>query len=1329
MVSIKSIPKKLIDDKFSRILSKSYTKRGMTFEKDGSFKKLFDLWNTTGRKHYGMDDRQIVNAVKEFALERLKTVSTHKDQHENVADIPLLFNEMKKFHQKNGQQVNIKRVNELVNVCKVKLYTPRPNADKKSKFTLVRDINGDDMRFSLIICPSTFAFSRDVMEQVKELGNEINAYENKGIFEKAFAEILAQVKSSRRHFLLSYNELAVIKFVHWSERITNVEQQAIRNRIFHQTNKPLYFLRMLLATDADNNFLSSDYLKYDVKTVAKSFKELVSFKYNGYLRENFHPNSCLLTAIIQCFTSYFAGKKMKIPTYQNLCEIMKLKYKPCNIKCSIEQALPFFEKYQLGLKVFSKTMKLIFHLPSGEKRPTMYSIIDGDHIYLINNNNKKIEKLEAEVLEIKEKAPAKPPRDYQLPKEEDCEVEYVILKDSEKKDRTHKQLKEILNKIKEYSTSEKDVKLRFITYNVKKILIELYKQNFSVRASFKDQTIVSCSFSINTEDITISVSISFPLQDDEGIENEQPINVDTAENYKKMLAQKFKLESKLLNKKYLSHYNDYTSEIEELNPIGALNITFQEDVIHELEGLDMRKAYPTVLRELKKLPIFEYFDVYQKYDDHPIEDLTIYYVYSASIYARHEYSRQFGFMLKLFKSDEFKILNFRRPSKIIKCDFKPILDEVFASDLPDAMKKDVCNVTIGKLRRSQQQQTRTYIFKDECEALAHCSMYGEFAQVEKITDENLTIFVVNITTTSQLLSGFRNFNELIVSKCSAKAIEICNKLRENDVEVIGIKTDCIIYKNNSGWGLEENDYIEKNFNFGSGMGQYRIEKDKSNEKLTFKIGANTRMNIIDLSIAEQKSFTRDEEWKEDSKTIVEACKEYESILVLAWRPGAGKSTICKRLGKGRVLFVSPTNALCDEIIAGGFDAITIHSLLGRSVDDVSLDTAKFDVSEYQTIVFDEILQTSESLRLEIVRFMENHYDKFYIANGDARQLISIKDKEMQGEMGVCDADIDEYRVKCLNVMFPKQIYFSCIKRGETEQDCIDLENISDDILRLKNKQHLLFDLLADKYKIPVITQMKQVETMRNLTFYRNTRKTINNHWAKKIGRKDGSLSDQVLVDDVVVGATYHKFKTFKIKTGLKYIVVEKKKDSIVIVNFHAKRAFDAGKGAEPVKMEVCNNIFSDKLMFPYAQTIDSCQGITIGNGEKVCLWDIQSPFVNYRYVYVMVTRVRSLSQLVLFKYSDSKVEMLKNTYGKLLIENRIQGHVDADIEAGREVDEENYVDYDWVMERLEKQQYVSELSGQLLTIETCSIDRIDNSIGHIKSNCRLITRIENVSKG
>ena len=205
--------------------------------------------------------------------------------------------------------------------------------------------------------------------------------------------------------------------------------------------------------------------------------------------------------------------------------------------------------------------------------------------------------------------------------------------------------------------------------------------------------------------------------------------------------------------------------------------------------------------------------------------------------------------------------------------------------------------------------------------------------------------------------------------------------------------------------------------------------------------------------------------------------------------------------------------------------------------------------------------------------------------------------------------------------------------------------------------------------------------------------------------------------DIILCTTYHNFRKFQINASVKYNVIKLKENSIVVSNIYDD---------ENTELEIPRDIINTKFTSPYCFTIDAIQGLTID--EPTTLFDIQCPYAcNYKYIYTMVSRMTSLSLLTIFKYSDQKLKMLNNAYYKQRIIRNIEMHELADEEAGRIYTDEDYVNFDWVMEKLKEQDYKST-SGEILTIETISIDRKDNKKAHTKDNCQLMTWLENVSK-
>jgi len=82
----------------------------------------------------------------------------------------------------------------------------------------------------------------------------------------------------------------------------------------------------------------------------------------------------------------------------------------------------------------------------------------------------------------------------------------------------------------------------------------------------------------------------------------------------------------------------------------------------------------------------------------------------------------------------------------------------------------------------------------------------------------------------------------------------------------------------------------------------------------------------------------------------------------------------------------------------------------------------YDVSEYDTIVFEEIMQYGPKLLSAIHRFMNLHPDKKFIANGDLSQNMPI----LFGHNNILSEE--NYLMLYINSMFPNQIILQEPKR-------------------------------------------------------------------------------------------------------------------------------------------------------------------------------------------------------------------------------------------------------------------------------------------------------------
>jgi len=138
------------------------------------------------------------------------------------------------------------------------------------------------------------------------------------------------------------------------------------------------------------------------------------------------------------------------------------------------------------------------------------------------------------------------------------------------------------------------------------------------------------------------------------------------------------------------------------------------------------------------------------------------------------------------------------------------------------------------------------------------------------------------------------------------------------------------------------------------------------------------------------------------------------MMIRAEFAGSGKSYTCKQMEKRghNVVCVCPTNNLATNY---GDNGITINKFFGFGLSE-DTKMAKFDDSEYDTIVFDEIVFHNTFILRKIKRYCENNPDKIIIATGDTNQLETV-------DITTNTQDKSEYTDKCIDIIFKNRMHF------------------------------------------------------------------------------------------------------------------------------------------------------------------------------------------------------------------------------------------------------------------------------------------------------------------
>ena len=425
----------------------------------------------------------------------------------------------------------------------------------------------------------------------------------------------------------------------------------------------------------------------------------------------------------------------------------------------------------------------------------------------------------------------------------------------------------------------------------------------------------------------------------------------------------------------------------------------------------------------------------------------------------------------------------------------------------------------------------------------------------------------------------------------------------------------------------------------------------------------------------------------------------KNIFVKGSLPGVGKTTACKN--NKDVLFISPYNKLCQQLRKDGYDSITLNKLLAIGIDDDKcIKMKKYDISQYKTLVFDEVLLYNPKQLYLIKMFMDNNKDKRFHCTGDIdqRKPFTFDCNNVKDE--------NEYQMSCLNQMFPDQVTLKINKRLKRRSDKKTLMSLKREIFDLsKNPIEVL-----KNHGIKIINKLKSVKTTKNICLFNFRCNQINNYVSKNIIKKQGFYKGLE-----IVCKSHYKTTNMRLYVNYHYVI-----ESINEKNFTILEPVDN------IRMTLTIDKLDKHFKLPYASTCDSVQGLSID--EKMTLFDCNTPYVDRFFIWTALTRAKYLKNVQVFEHSRHEVMSLRKSWVKLYLRNKVNGYKQQDKRAGREYVNKDYIDVEWF-----KTQYRDNKSCPLcrapfeVVIENdnnvtsnITVDRKDNRQAHIVSNCQLM---------
>jgi len=380
-----------------------------------------------------------------------------------------------------------------------------------------------------------------------------------------------------------------------------------------------------------------------------------------------------------------------------------------------------------------------------------------------------------------------------------------------------------------------------------------------------------------------------------------------------------------------------------------------------------------------------------------------------------------------------------------------------------------------------------------------------------------------------------------------------------------------------------------------------------------------------------------------------------------------------------VIFVCPTNVLAEKYKEHG---CTLNKFLGIGLTEET-KIARFDDTNYDTVVFDEIFFYSIRRLARIKKYCDDNPEKIIIATGDTKQLKAIDVISNQ-------LDYDTYADYCVDSIFANRMMFNENKRLKKKKDKMLLKQFKTEI----------FD-----ETIPVESTIKKffkttplIDSEHNICYKNSTAKIVAKTVRSKLGR-----FDEYEVGERLICRNYFTINgKFTFHVNYEYKIKKVQTESLTFEN------------------DICVSLkdIRSNFIHGYCKTAHSYQGSTVD--KPITIFDWKFRHVDRRWIYTAVTRTTKLDNVSFYQYiekSDKEEDKILNDYLDLKVRRyRVQ-----DEKGNREIDERNYVSRDWLKNAfgsccgncgdnliysIENGKIESNLSAQ----------RIDNEVAHMIDN-------------
>lgn len=1038
--------------------------------------------------------------------------------------------------------------------------------------------------------------------------------------------------------------------------------------------------------------------KYIETTVDTSFDTFVE----AIAKKNHVRNECWINTLVDVYgDTLMSNRKREVVNREKILEIIGKTEESIKEGISVKDVQPFFEKYRLQLRVFDEYMRLLFkydHDSPSHHHKVLYCMVKGDHVYTLNNNLKELQQKAGE-----DKMIVKASDNYFIKEEQPLTVFKMI-----------DGVDDIVQIIREYDYEEVEVRLIHRHNNLTDLVYSL--MNTGIKEY--EPTIKYDAGHLTRLELTLN-KIRFTIESQQLVKDslDGDISVETEGIYNKMNQAMVTFNRSLIKPAWKSHYSktdlEVLDEYRTTVPIGRL--TLMKDVESMIE-IDISKAFTSAFLKISEVPVFNEFDYFRPYDNQPIKNYCLYIVKASkpSLFFNKTHNIVYGMFLNGFLS-EVEILAFKAPSFMKEINTQDIIETLWKIEIsPDpeedkAIKKLIANVNFGLLEKSTNKAQLSNIYETLDEAKLHQEQYGgrisilsKFTEAFEIDDhdvgtdnppltsvwkeEEKRYYILNRSDKAQLKNGFRYIKELLLQHHNFKMFSDYSTLRGHGIEVFSVKSDALTIRK------EDLDKARSLITFSLGIGGWRVSKE---DEINFPLEGFRQIKNEEVTI-EVPSFERVHIKDEyDTDELCRVFEKYKRVVVRGSMPGCGKSYACEKMKERghKVLFVCPTNKLVQKY---GCEGITMNRFFSMGVDQDTV-MSKFDSSDYDVIVFDEVYLSCIKKLTKIKQYCDSHPEKIIIATGDTKQLEPIEKLSNQ-------IDYDEYADHCVNAIFNYEIFLEIPKRVKSDEDKLKLKQLKEDIF---NEEIPLMQTITKYFRFT----KDKTRSNKNIAYLNKTCASV----AKEIRGKLNKTGEYE-VGEKLICRNWFKVNKDSFNVNFEYEIVGVDNNNITITDISTK-----------INYVLNINKIRTNFIFSYCGTCHSYQGSSLK--ESMTIFDYKYHFVDRKWLWTAITRATDLNNVWFYDYSEKPLNTkMFNSY----FHKKVEGYRAQDRRANRTISE-NYVTAEWLQNCINKP---CRECGCTLEIEfdsgfatsNITAQRLDNSKDHnldnvvpmcVRCNCAL----------